>query len=264
MSEVGIVGAGVLGTRIAQACVAAGHAVRITDHDRTRIQRATHGEKVTDLAAMAGCDILIEAIHENAAAKTRVLKAMTAPGGPADDDTLLLTTTSSFTVTELGAGLDRPEHLVGLHALPTAGGIRMAEVAAGVHSAASAVAAAYEFAADLGWRVLVVADRPGRLTRRLLMPFINQVVQAYDDGLASAVDIDRVAELGLGHSRGPLALLEETGVADHLAATRATYEAVHDPALAPPPILARLVAAAQDGAAHFHQQIDLQNGARQP
>jgi 3-hydroxybutyryl-CoA dehydrogenase len=267
MNTVGIVGAGVIGTAIAAACVAAGRTVRITDRDPERLGRVAHGERVDDLTGLAGSDVVVEAITEDLLAKRELLAALTAPGGSAAGSCLLLTTTSAFTVTELAADLPDPRRLAGMHVIPTVAGIRLAEVAPGAHTAADAIAATKEFATGLGWTPLVVGDRPGRLTRRLLMPFVNQVVQAFDDGLASPADIDRVAELGLGHRRGPLAVLDTAGLADHLAATRATHAAVHDPALAPPPLLARLVAAG--GEAHFrtpHDAVphDARNGATQP
>ena len=259
MTTVGIVGAGVIGSAIAAACAAAGHTVRITDRDQGRLNLVARSDRAADLAGLADSDVVIEAISEDVDAKRGLLEALTADRGPAGNAGLLLTTTSAFTVTELAAGLSEPQRLAGLHVMPTVAGIRLAEVAPGAHTSTETVAAAEKFARGLGWTPLVVGDRPGRLTRRLLMPFVNQVVQAYDDGLASAADIDRVAELGLGHRRGPLAVLDAAGLADHLAATRATYEAVHDPWLAPPPLLARLVAAS--GEPRFHAPADEWNGA---
>lgn len=238
-STVGIVGAGVIGTELAAAAASAGHDVRITDRDRAKAA-AAEGTAVERAADLAGCDVLVEAVTEDRATKLDALRALAELGATA----LLLTTTSSFTVTELAAALRTPGRVAGLHRMPAA---RLCELVPGEHTGAATLDGAREFATGLGWDVLTVADRPGRVTRRLLMPFVNQVVQAYDDGLASAEDIDRVVELGLGHRVGPLAGLDAAGLDDHLAASRQTFDAVHDRALAPPPLLARLVAAGRCG-----------------
>ena len=84
-------------------------------------------------------------------------------------------------------------------------------------------------------------DRPGFLVNRLLMPYLNQVVQAYDDGLASAEDMDAALEGGLGYPMGGLKLLDLIGLDIHLHATSAAYEQTHAPHLAPPPLLGRMV-----------------------
>lgn len=259
MSTVGIVGVGIVGSHIAEACAKSGYEVRVTDLDMARafgivhkLEEAGQIRAVDEIADFAGCDLLVEAVCEHRETKIDVLMTLAEIAGEA---ALLVTTTSSFTVTDLAAENAVRDRLVGVHVMPAAPRGRLAEIAAGEHTGKTAVERARGFVTDVGWIPLTVQDRPGRLTRRLLMPFLNQVIQAYDDGLAAATDIDRVVELGLGHRRGPLAVLDSTGLDDHLAATSHTYATTHDPALAPPPLLARMVAAGRRGdktGAGFH------------
>lgn len=247
LHTVGIVGAGLVGTYVAAAAARSDRQVTVTDLDPRRASEVAGrlgepAQAVGAIADLAGCDVLIEAVTEDRETKVSVLAALAEHA-----DALLVTTTSAFTVTELAAAIATPDRLVGVHVMPATPGARLAEIAAGEHTSDAVVARVQAFCVELGWTPLTVEDQPGRLTRRLAMPFFNQAVQAYADGLAFASDIDRVVELGLGHRRGPLAVLDNTGLDDHLAATSHTYAAVHDRALAPPPLLARMVAAGRCG-----------------
>ncbi|WP_433192254.1 3-hydroxyacyl-CoA dehydrogenase family protein [Nocardia sp. CA-107356] len=249
MTTVGIVGAGTVGSYFAAACTAAGITVIVADLDHdcacSLVRSLPHSERASAVESItdpAGFDVLVEAVPEVRSVKIDVLTRLTGRA-----DALLVTTTSAFTVTELAAALPQPERLVGVHVMPATPHGNLAEIAAGSRSDEAYVAKARMLATSLGWTPLDVRDRPGRLTRRLVLPFFHQVVQALDDGLASAADIDRVVTLGLGHRRGPLAVLDSTGLDDQLATSEAMFDALHDPAIAPPPLLAHLVAAGQFG-----------------
>jgi 3-hydroxybutyryl-CoA dehydrogenase len=113
---------------------------------------------------------------------------------------------------------------------------------------ADVVADLVAFAEDIGKSPVEVKDRPGFLVNRLLMPYLNDVVQEYDDELASAEDIDVAIQLGLGYKLGPLALLDLIGIDVHQHATESAYAATLDPQFAPPPLLAQMVAAGYLGA----------------
>jgi 3-hydroxybutyryl-CoA dehydrogenase len=103
------------------------------------------------------------------------------------------------------------------------------------------------FARRIDKEPVVTKDRPGFLVNRLLMPYLNQVVQDYDDGLASAEDLDAALELGLGYPMGGLKLLDLVGLDVHRNATAAAWEQTRDPHLVPPPLLERMVAAGRLG-----------------
>jgi len=98
-----------------------------------------------------------------------------------------------------------------------------------------------EFSTSIGKTPVVVPDRPGFLVNRLLMPYLNDVVQAYDDGLATAEDIDKAIELGLGYPIGPLSLLDLIGLDVHQHATTAAFVDSHLATMAAPPLLSRMV-----------------------
>jgi 3-hydroxybutyryl-CoA dehydrogenase len=103
------------------------------------------------------------------------------------------------------------------------------------------------FVEQIGKSPVEVKDRPGFLVDRLLMPYLNDVVQEYDDELATAEDIDLAIKLGLGYKVGPLELLDSIGIDVHLERTSAAFEATSDPQFAPPPLLRQMVAGGHVG-----------------
>jgi 3-hydroxybutyryl-CoA dehydrogenase len=254
VTDVGLVGTGLIGSQLVRRGVDAGYNVRLLDRDRGRAEAvarevtdgtgAARVNVVDDYAALAGCTVLVEAVNEDRACKDEVLAGLASV---AVDGTVLLTTTSSHTVTDLASALAVPGAVVGFHVMPETKHGQLVEIAAGERTASSSVERAEAFAAALGLRSLTVGDRPGRIARRLLMPFLNQIVQALDDSLVTPSDVDRIVTLGLGHEEGPLSKLNRTGIDDHLAATGRAHELVHDPALAPPPLLVRMVSAGRYG-----------------
>lgn len=197
--------------------------------------RGTTG--VTDLA---GVDIVIEAVAEVKDVKVELLGRVAEVVGP---EAVLATNTSALSVTDIAAGLPSPERVVGLHFFNPPPVMRLVEIVRALQTADDVVTRVLELGTALGKTAVEVRDRPGFLVNLLLMPYLNDVVQAYDEGLASATDIDRALELGLGYPRGPLALLDLIGLDVHEHATRRAYEATLDPQFAPPPLLQRMVAA---------------------
>ncbi|WP_214104776.1 3-hydroxyacyl-CoA dehydrogenase family protein [Acrocarpospora catenulata] len=228
--RVGIVGAGTMGGAIARFLSAAGVPVTAVE---------------TDLTALAGADLVVEAVPEKFDVKVAVLAEAAAVAGPG---AVLATTTAALSVTELGAALPGPERFAGFVWHNPVDTTRTVEVVPGLCTAPETVARLAAFADSLpGKEALVVGDRPGFLLHGLLMPYLNDVVQAYDDGLAGAEDLDVAIELGLGYRTGPLAMLDRIGLDAHLDATEAAYAATGDRRYAPPPLLRRMVAAGRLG-----------------
>jgi 3-hydroxybutyryl-CoA dehydrogenase len=269
-TRVAVVGFGAMGAGIAQVCAQAELEVTILDtdearlaHGRWRLQEFLAGgvargkltaeqrdavvgriSATTDLAQLAGADIVIEAIVEDAAVKRETLLTVAETVGP---DTPIVTNTSALSVTDLAAAVPHPHRFAGLHFFNPAPVMRLVEVVRALQTDDATVAAVLDFARVVDKVAVEVKDRPGFLVNRLLMPYLNDVVQAYDDGLASARDIDVAIELGLGHPRGPLGLLDLIGLDVHEHATTNAYEATFDPQFAPPPLLGRMVAAGYHG-----------------
>jgi 3-hydroxybutyryl-CoA dehydrogenase len=176
----------------------------------------------------------------------------------------MATNTSALSVTELAATVPRPERFGGLHFFNPAPLMKLVEVVAAVQTSEETLDFLESFAKEIGKEPVRTKDRPGFLVNRLLMPYLNQVVQAYDDGLATAEDMDTALERGLGYPMGGLKLLDLIGLDIHLHATSAAYEQTHDPHLAPPPLLSRMVDAGYLGrktGRGFHDYGD-DNGGR--
>lgn len=265
---VAVLGLGTLGSGIAEMCALAGHQVVAVEADpaerdagRDRLaasldravgerrlaerQRADVLDRVAaDVADLAAAAIVIEAAPDDEPAKR---DALSTAAGAAGEGAIIATTTSVLPVTDLAAAVPHPGRVGGLHFVHPVPGAPLVEVVRAVQTDENTVSRLAAFADELGTEAIVVADRPGFVVNRLLMPYLNDVVQAYDDGLASARDIDVALELGLGYPSGPLRLLDDIGLDVHHRATTAAYEASRDPTLAPPPLLARMVAAGHLG-----------------
>jgi 3-hydroxybutyryl-CoA dehydrogenase len=232
LARIGVVGAGTIGTQLAAYLTKAGLEVVALDEG-------------DDLAALAGLDLVIEAVPERLAEKMTVLAGIAEVVGP---ETLLATTTSALSVTELGTGIAAPGRFAALVFHTPVADTLTVEVAPGLQTDAATVERLVELVQTLpGKQALVVEDRPGFLLGALLMPYLNDVIGAYDEDLASAEDLDVALELGLGYRTGPLAVLDRIGLDTHLDATTAAHDATGDPRYAPPPLLRRMVAAGRLG-----------------
>jgi len=270
VQRVAVLGMGTMGAGIAQVCAQAGLDVTVLEasDDRLRdgrervegfLAEGVRRGKVeaadrdaalgrltgtTHAGALAGAELVIEAVAEDLSLKRSVLAAVAEAVG---DEALIATNTSALPVTELAAGLPRPERVGGLHFFNPAPLMRLVEVVEAVQTSPETLAALEAVVRRLGKEPAVTRDRPGFLVNRLLMPYLNQVVQDYDDGLASAEDLDAALELGLGYPMGGLKLLDLIGLDVHRNATAAAWEQTRDPHHVPPPLLERMVAAGQLG-----------------
>ncbi|MEZ7005922.1 3-hydroxyacyl-CoA dehydrogenase family protein [Streptomyces sp. AD55] len=270
--RVGVLGLGTMGAGIAQVFAASGRDVvaletgpdrvaaglgavadflaaavargKLTEDDRrTTLDRITG---TTDVAGLAGVDLVVESVTEDADAKKALLSEVAAAVGT---DTPILTNTSALSVTDLAAALPHSERVAGLHFFNPAPLMRTVEVVRALQTDPFLVERLTALVASLdGKEAVVVDDRPGFLLNALLLPYLNDVVQEYDDGLASAEDIDTALTLGLGYARGPFEMLDLIGLDVHLRATEGAHAATHDSRYAPPPLLRRMVAAGRLGA----------------
>lgn len=263
---VAVLGFGTMGSGIAQVCAQAGCTVRVLETDadrladgRSRLTRFLDGgvrrgkltepdrdavlgriDGTTDVGDLAGAALVIEAVVEDLGVKQRLLPDVAAAVG---DDAVIATNTSALSVTEIAAAVPRPERVGGLHFFNPAPLMKLVEVVRALQTGDATNDALVDFARRIGKEPIEVKDRPGFLVNRLLMPYLNDVVQAYDDGLATARDIDVAVELGLGYPMGPLTLLDLIGLDVHEHATASAYRDTHDREFAPPPLVTRMVAA---------------------
>ena len=264
--KVTVLGFGTMGAGIAQVCAGAGHEVVVLETSdgrledgrrrmegfldegvrRGKVSEEARNETIsrvwgtTEVEELAGCGVVIEAAVEDLRMKRELLPAVAEAVG---EEAVLATNTSALSVTELAAAIPRPERFGGLHFFNPAPLMPLVEVVAAEQSSGETLDFLEAFAEGLGKQPVRTKDRPGFLVNRLLMPYLNQAVQAYDDGLASAEDMDTALENGLGYPMGPLNLLDLIGLDVHLHATSAAYEQTHSPYLSPPPLLGRMVGA---------------------
>ncbi|KJE21568.1 3-hydroxyacyl-CoA dehydrogenase [Frankia torreyi] len=264
--RVGVVGLGTMGAGIAEVLARAGLDVVGVERDtealgraRGRIEHsldraARHGHLTddvrgellgrlslgTELAAVAGCDLVIEAIDERLDAKTALFARLDEVCPPA---TVLATNTSSLSVTELAAGTDRSARVLGMHWFNPAPVMGLVEVVRTVVTDADALAAVVSLVGAVGKTAVVAADRAGFIVNALLFGYLNNAVRMVEARFATREDVDAAMRLGCGHPMGPLALLDLIGLDAAHAILASMYDQTRDHLHAPAPLLGQLVAA---------------------
>lgn len=260
--KIGVIGAGTMGSGIAQAFAQAeGYSVILCDINnelaekgRNKIvklleKRVSKG-KMDQAAADAilskittgtkdictDCDLVVEAAVENIDIKKQTFKELQSICRP---DTLFATNTSSLSITEIGKGLDRP--LVGMHFFNPAPVMKLVEVVAGLNTPDEMVDKVKAIAVSLGKTPVQVKEGPGFVVNRILIPMINEAVGIYAEGLASAEDIDTAMKLGANHPMGPLALGDLIGLDVVLSIMEVLQSETGDPKYRPNTYLKKMV-----------------------
>jgi 3-hydroxybutyryl-CoA dehydrogenase len=235
VETVGVVGAGTMGSGIAQVAATAGYDVVMRDVEERFLDRGFEAmddsldrlvrrgsldeagageardrvEGTTDLADLAGADLVVEAVVEDLAVKRDVFADL---DDVVDDGVVLATNTSTLSITTIAAATDRPALVVGLHFMNPVPVMDGVEVVVGEHTDPETVALAHGFADRLGKETWEADDKPGFVTNRILMPWINEGIRAYDEGVASKRDVDRGMTLGTNAPMGPLTLADHIGL----------------------------------------------------
>ena len=270
IAKLGVIGAGTMGSGIAQACAVAGiDAVMVdvgdaaVEHGMKNIagslERLVKKEKLTALARdralarVAGttdyselrdADLIIEAATENVEIKVKVLKQVDAI---AKGGAVIASNTSSISITALAAVVTHPTHFLGMHFFNPVPMMALVELIQGLQTSDATVAATKAFAEKLGKTPIVVKNSPGFVVNRLLCPMINEAIFVFQEGLASAEDIDNGMKLGCNHPIGPLALADMIGLDVMLAVMNVFYDDFNDPKYRPAPLLKEMVAAGRLG-----------------
>ena len=270
-NTIAVIGAGLMGSGIAQVSAAAGYEVVLRDVSDAATARGLAGitasyEKfvskgkmaaedaeaalgrittTTDLAAVADADVVVEAVFEDLEVKQGLFRDLDKL---AKAGAVLATNTSALPITQIAAVTERPEAVVGTHFFSPVPLMALCELVRGYKTSDETLARAREFAERVGKTCIVVnRDVAGFVTTRLIAALGNEAVRLLESGVATAEDIDTACKLGFGHAMGPLATLDLTGVDIMRNATRNIYEAGHDAQFAAPELLNRMVAAGDLG-----------------
>ncbi|MDQ1484567.1 MAG: 3-hydroxybutyryl-CoA dehydrogenase [Actinomycetota bacterium] len=269
--RVAIIGAGLMGSGIAQVAAHAGYDVVLRDTTPVALERALDSIRMsqerfiakntittddaeaarsristtTELDAIADADIVVEAVFEQLELKQQIFRDVDALVGP---DALLATNTTAIPITQIASVTSRPERVVGTHFFSPVPMMKLCELVRGFHTADDTLARARTFAESLGKTCVVVErDVAGFVTSRLLVALLNEAVAIVESGIATAADVDTACRLGFGHAMGPLATLDLTGLDVILHAANNIYAATRDEKFAPPELLSRMVAAGELG-----------------
>jgi 3-hydroxybutyryl-CoA dehydrogenase len=270
IERVGVVGLGTMGAGIAQLAIEAGLDTVALETDPVRAEAArgqiAHflGRKVekgqlepsardaalgrlclvADVAELAGCGLVVEAVYEDLAAKRPVFAALERACGP---DAILATNTSALSVGAIADGLEHPERVVGMHFFNPAPLMPLVEVVRAERTRDDVVETAYELAERLGRRPIRCADTPGFVVNRVLIPLLNDCVRVLDEAGVSEKDLDAAMTLGAGWPLGPCALLDLVGIDVHVHASETLHAALGEERMAPPPRLLELQRAGKLG-----------------
>ena len=259
-----VVGAGQMGSGIAQTVAASGRQVLLYDPLPGAVERGLAGmrkslekfeakggppatdvlARVTESAELVAADLMIEAISEDAAAKEELFRAADAL---LPDTAILASNTSSIPITSLAAVTSRPERVIGMHFFNPVPMLQLVEVIRGLQTSDETAAAIVELVRDLGKVPAEANDFPGFVSNRILMPFINEAAYALLEGVAEAEAIDTIAKLGFAHPLGPLALADLIGLDTCVAVMDVLHAGLGNPKYAPCPLLRQYVAAGRLG-----------------
>ncbi len=264
MERLGVVGAGFMGTGIAESAAAAGIEVALYEpiepqvaKSRERIasslERAVSGGKRSseeaeallaritwshELDSIADAELVIEAVVEDTEVK---VKTFTELDRLLADDVVIASNTSSIPIAGLAASTGRPERVLGLHFFSPVPVMKLVEVVVGIETSDETVERAEAFAERIGKTAIRTKDRSGFVVNFLLVPFLMAAVRMYEEGFASREDIDEGMKLGCGHPMGPLALCDLIGLDVLYSVCDSLYEEFKRDEYAPPPLMKRMV-----------------------
>ncbi|KUL36281.1 3-hydroxybutyryl-CoA dehydrogenase [Streptomyces sp. NRRL F-4489] len=269
--KLAVIGAGLMGSGIAQVSAQAGWDVVLRDVTDEALARGKGGiaasyEKfvakgkleasaaeqalarittTTDLDAAADADLVVEAVFEKIEVKREIFRTLDKL---VKDDAVLASNTSAIPITKIAAATSRPERVVGTHFFSPVPLMQLCELVRGYKTSDETLATAREFAESVGKTCVVVnRDVAGFVTTRLISALVVEAAKLYESGVATAEDIDTACKLGFGHAMGPLATADLTGVDILLHATENIYTESQDEKFAPPEIMRRMVDAGDIG-----------------
>ncbi len=273
MSEIdrlGVVGAGFMGSGIAESCAKAGLDVVLYEPEVAPLERSRAGIEASiakavkrgkiaeddaadvlaritwtdDLEDLADVDGVVEAVIEDPKVKGSLFKKLDAL---LPDARFLASNTSSIPIAEIASWTRRPERVVGLHFFSPVPVMSLVEVVVGYDTDPAVAKLAEQLARDIGKHPIITKDRSGFIVNFLLVPYLMSAIRMFQDGFASREDIDEGMKQGCGHPMGPLALADFIGLDVLYAIGDSLYEEFKQPEYAPPPLLKRMVVSGAHG-----------------
>jgi 3-hydroxybutyryl-CoA dehydrogenase len=270
VQRVGIVGSGIMGAGVAEVVAKAGLDVvlrsraessaqaMVTTMEKSLAKQVEKGKldadesaaiharvrAVTDLGELSGCDLVLESIVEDLAAKKHLFNELDRI---CPDRAILATNTSTLPVIEMAMETGRPDRVCGVHFFNPAPMMALVEIVRAITTSDETIGEATAFASTCGKNPVQVRDQAGFIVNALLFPYLNNAAKLYDAGVASRDDIDAAMKGGCNFPMGPLELLDLVGLDTSLAILEALYAEFKDPNYAPAPILRRMVSAERLG-----------------
>ena len=270
ISRVGVLGAGLMGSGIAQVAAQAGMQTTVREVSDALCQRARNGvekslakgiEKgkvtpeardaalanltfTTDLNALRDCDIVVEAVVEDIEVKNALWREL---DGLCPARTIFASNTSSLTIAAMAAATTRPDRMVGLHFFNPVPLMRLVEVVRTVTTSRETFDAAFAFAKQVGKEPIATKDNSGFVVNLLLIPYLLDAIRALEHGVATIDDIDKGMQLGTGHPMGPFTLLDFVGLDTTHRIAEIMFAEYRERRYAPPPLLKRMVLAGMYG-----------------
>ena len=265
IKKVGVLGCGLMGSGIAQVAATAGFDVTVLEVEQKFLDKGFAGiekslakfaEKgtlkespeavrarlkgTTNKEDLADCDIIIEAIIENAEEKKTMYVSLDSV---VKKEAIFASNTSSISITELLTSTKRPERFVGMHFFNPVPLMKLVEIVRTIATANDVYESAYDFAKKLGKVPVRTTDKTGFIVNRLLVPYLLDAIRAYEEGVGSIEDIDSAMKLGCGYPMGPFTLLDFVGLDTTYYITHVMYDEFKERRFASPPLLKRLVMA---------------------
>ena len=270
IARVGVVGGGLMGSGIAQVAAQAGLATTVRELNDSLAARArdaitksldkaiakgkldaasrdralTHLTFTTQLADLASCDIVIEAVVEDLDVKNALWRELT---GVCDARTIFASNTSSLTIAAMAAASGRADKLVGLHFFNPVPLMRLVEVVRTITTSTETFERAMQLVRVMGKEPIVARDSSGFVVNRLLIPYMLDAIRALENGVGTIADIDAGMQLGAGHPMGPFTLLDFVGLDTVARVAEVMFDEYREQRFAPPPLLRRLVLAGHLG-----------------